>query len=126
MVAASLEMPGANSPGGAVALTIGGSSSISAPPARRRPPRIGVLGEHAGHRLADVAHELAREDRLAVGLQPRDPGHAEIDRRHLGDIGAGPHRDHARRAERRADVDGAQSAVGHRRAHDAHGELVRE
>ena len=66
---------------------------------------IGVLGEHAGDRLADVADELAREDRLTVGLQPRDPGHAEIDRRHLGDIRAGPHRDHARSAERRADVD---------------------
>ena len=65
---------------------------------------IGVAGEHAGDRLADVAHELAREDRLAVRLQPRDPGHAEVDRRHLSDVRAGPHRDHARRAERRADV----------------------
>ena len=47
---------------------------------------VGIGGEHRGDRLADIAHAIAREHRLAVRLQLLDAAFAEIDRRHVGDV----------------------------------------
>ncbi len=58
---------------------------------------IGVLGEHRGDGIADIAHAVGRQHRLAIGLDlvGRARGIAEIDRGNAGDVGAGPHRDDA-------------------------------
>ena len=62
---------------------------------------IGIVGEHHRHRLADITHAAARQQRLAVRHQLLDPVVAEVDRRHVGDVLAGPDRDHARRGAAR-------------------------
>ena len=67
--------------------------------------RVGIVGEHHRHRLADIAHAAARQQRLAVRHEFLDPVVAEVDRRHVGEVLAGPDRDHARRGERIGGVD---------------------
>ncbi len=56
-------------------------------------------------RLADIAHDIFRQHRLAVGLESFQAGEPERDRRNVRDIGARPHRVHAGQLERRARVD---------------------
>ena len=89
--------------------------------------RVGVLGEDRGDRLADIAHAVAGQHRLAVRPERRRPAvGAEVDRRDVGDVGGGPYRGDARKPSRRRPVDRAQDAVGVRRAHDPHMELAGE
>ena len=85
---------------------------------------IGVIGEDRRHRLADIAHNPARQDRLAIGLQAAHPGGAELDRPDLGDIGRGPHRRDPGRAKGCLRVDRGDPAMRAVRAHDSHMELV--
>ena len=51
---------------------------------------------------------------------------AKIDRRHVGNIGRGPHRKHAGQRACRRGVDRKDAAMRVRRAHDAHVQLMRE
>ena len=87
---------------------------------------IGIDGEHCGDGLADIAHAIGREHRLAVRLQPLDAAFAEIDRRHVGDVGGGPHRDDPRQRPRLRGVDGDDPAMGDLRAGEPHVKLVRK
>ena len=87
---------------------------------------VGIGGEHRRDGLADIAHAVGREHRLAVRLQPLDAAFAEIDRRHVGDIGGGPYRDDARQRPRRRGVDGDDPAMGDLRAGEPHVKLVRK
>jgi hypothetical protein len=87
---------------------------------------IGIGGEDDGERLADIAHEFARQDVLAIGLEPGDPGHAEIDRRQGGNVRGGPDRGHAVGRLRRRHVNGREASERDRRAHYAHVELARK
>ena len=87
---------------------------------------IGVVREHRRHRLADIAHLLAREHGLPIGLEGRNASLAKINRRQVDDVGRGPDRHHPRHGARRSGVDGDDVAVGVARAHHAHMELVRE
>ena len=91
--------PGSNSPGSSSADITGGNSSISSidrvggvlgP--------IGIVREHHRDRLADIAHAAARQHRLAIGHELLDAVVAEIDRRQIGEVVAGPDRHHARAA----------------------------
>ncbi len=72
---------------------------------------VGVGRKHRRHRIADVAHLVGCEHRLAVRRQRRDAALAEIDRRHVGDVGRGPHRDHARQRARRGRIDREDAPV---------------
>ena len=87
---------------------------------------VRVFGEHRGDRLADIAHRAVRQHRLAIRIERRDGAFAKIDRRHVGDVGGGPHRDDAGQRPRRGRIDRDDAAVGVRRAHDAHVQLMRE
>ena len=75
---------------------------------------IGVGREHRRDRLADIAQPLPRQQRLAIGAQRLAGRVAEIDRRQIGDVGAGPHRDDPGRRQRRRDVDARATRHGHR------------
>ena len=79
---------------------------------------IGIGGEHGGDGLADIAHRAAREHRLAVGLQLFDAAFAEVDRRHVGDVLRGPHRDDPGQRARRRGIDRDDGAMGDRRPRD--------
>ena len=87
---------------------------------------IGVGGEHRGNGIANIAHAVRGEDGLAIGGEALDPRQPEIDRRDVADIGEGPYGGDAGQGAGRGGVDPDQPAVRHRRAHHAHGELVRE
>jgi len=111
----------------ACASSSGGSSSISAVDQIGGVlGDIGIDGEHCGDRIADIAHAVCRQHRLAIGIERRDRALAEIDRRHFGDVGGGPHRIDAGQRARRRGVDPDDAAMRMRRAHDAHMKLVRE
>ena len=83
----------------------------------------GIVGDHHGHRLADVAHLGVRDHRLLEGL---DPGHrvrAQRDRRHDAvhrghDLARRDHGVHAGALERSGGVDGPDAPVRYGRAHD--------
>ena len=127
MIIGSLDSPGANSPGARIGRhqgrqlveidrdLIGGVLGL-----------IGILREHHRDRLAHVAHPLARQHRLAIGHELLDPIVAEIDRRQVGEIAAGPDRHHAGRRQRLGDLDGAEPGMGDGRADHAHMQLMRE
>ena len=105
----------------------GGSSSISSVDEIGRVfGDIGIVGEHGGDRLADIAHLSMRQHRLAIRLERRNPSLAEIDRRHVGDIGRGPDRDDAGQRARRRRIDRDDPAMRVVRANDPHVELVRK
>ncbi len=87
---------------------------------------IGVDREHRGDRIADIAHALLGQHRLAVRIERRDRALAEIDRRHLGNVVGGPHREHAGQRARRRRIDRGDAAMRVSRAHDAHMELMRK
>ena len=48
---------------------------------------IGIVREHRRDRLADIAHELSRQNGLAIGCKALDAGQAKVDGRDVGDIG---------------------------------------
>ena len=85
-----------------------------------------MLGEHRGDRLADIAHASLRERRLAIGLQLLGRGIAEIDRRQIANVFAGPHRDDAGHCARGLGIDGDDVAMRVLRTDDAHVKLARE
>ena len=49
--------------------------------------QIGIGREHRRDRLADIAHALPGQDRLAIGRQALDAGQAEVDRRNVRHVG---------------------------------------
>ncbi len=119
-----MSRPGENSPGSARASSSGGSSSISTV------DQLGgvlgdvrILGEHRGDRLADVAHLVRGQHRLAVRRELLDRPFAEIDRPDVVDVARGPHRDHAGQRAGLAGVDRDDAAVrvvgAHHRACEA-------
>ena len=85
---------------------------------------VGIVREHDRDRLADIAHAAARERRLAVRHQLLDAVVAEVDRRDVGEVLAGPDRDHARRGQRVGGVHRLDPPVRQRRTHDAHVKLA--
>ena len=87
---------------------------------------VGIVGEHRRHRLADIAHLVRGQHRLAVGREPLDRALAEIDRRHVGDVGRGPDRDHARQRAGGVGVDPTDVGVRVVGAHDPHVKLARQ
>ncbi len=87
---------------------------------------IMIGGKDRGDRIADIAHAVFGENRLAVRIERRNAALAKIDRRHLGNVGCGPHREHARHGPRRRRVDRHDAAMGMAGAHDAHVKLMRE
>ena len=87
---------------------------------------IGVIGEDGGDGLADIAHAVTRQHRLAIGLQLLDLAFAEIDRSDVGDVRRRPDGVDPGKRQRGGDVDGADAGMRLRRAHDAHVELMGE
>ena len=87
---------------------------------------VGVFGEHRGDRIADVAHLVGRQYRLAVGRELFDRAFAEIDRPDVGNVGRGPDRHDARHGARRGGVDGNDLSVRVVGAHHPHVKLARE
>ena len=90
--------------------------------------KIGILGEYRRHGVADITHPAYSQHRLTIGfdLIGRARGVAEIDRRDVGDVGAGPHRHDAREPQCRCRVDAHDPAMGDGRPHHAHMELMGE
>ena len=87
---------------------------------------VGVMRKHRRDRVADIAHASGGEDRLPVGFELLDAALAEIDRPDVGNVGRGPHGDHAWQRARRAHVDRDDAAMRVVRARDAHVELMRK
>ena len=87
---------------------------------------VRVMRKHRRDRFADITHASIGEDRLPVGFELLDATLAEIDRADAGNVGRGPHRDHAGQRARRAHVDRDDAAMRVVRARDAHVELMRE
>ena len=87
---------------------------------------IGIVGKYYGHRLADVAHALPRQHRLAIGLKSGHARGAKLDRRQRGDVHRRPHRKATQGSRRRAGVDANDAAMRMVRAHYAHIDLVRK
>ena len=79
----------------------------------------GAVGQHHGQRLADIAHLVARHDRLAEGFELR---HRLQPHRHqrdcIAEIGRGDDGMHAGDFCRPRHVDSADAAVGDRAAQD--------
>ena len=87
---------------------------------------IARVGDHDRDRLAHVAHDLARQDRLEQALHPRARVHAHGDRPQIGgQIGRGDHIDHPGMRPGQAGVDRADTGVGMGAAHDAGAERPR-
>ena len=87
---------------------------------------IGIVGEHDGDRLADIAHDAVGQDRLLVGLERLQPGEAERNARDVRDVLVRPHRMHAGQGERGGGIDTLDLAMRDRRAHHAHDPLAGE
>ena len=87
---------------------------------------VGIVGEDGRYRIADKAHAVSGQYRLAIGIKRRNAAFAKIDRRHLGDVGCGPHRENTRHGARGRRVDGDDAAVGMPRSHHAHVKLMRK
>jgi hypothetical protein len=87
---------------------------------------IGIGREHGGDWLADVAHALDREHRLAIGFEPFNAAFAEIDRWNIRDVGRGPHRNDSRGRARCGGVDRHDPTVRNGRPRNAHMQLMRK
>jgi hypothetical protein len=87
---------------------------------------VGVVGEHHRERLADVAHPATPEQRLPVRHELLDPIVAKIDGGHIGEVLAGPDRDHAGRGQRIGNIDALDASMRQRRAQHAHMKLTCE
>ena len=88
---------------------------------------VGIVGEDGGDRLSDIAHDLLRENVLAAFFEVLQcASRPQVDRRNVGDIGAGPDRDDAGHRRRLGRVDRPDAAIGDRRADDAHMQLAGE
>jgi hypothetical protein len=87
--------------------------------------RVGIGGEDQRDRLADIAHVALRQDRLAIGLQPRHRGQAKTDRRNVGDIGRGPDRGRTGMGKCLVQAKPGEPAERDGRAHHPHPEHVR-
>jgi len=87
---------------------------------------IGIIGENRSDRLAHIPHLFGCEHRLAIGFQRGNSPLTEIDRRHVGYVGCGPHRDDSGQRERSRGVDRDDFAVGVVGANKAHVQLVRK
>ena len=86
---------------------------------------IALLREHQRDRLADIADDALREDRLAVGLEPLHPREPEIDRRDVGHVRPGPHRRDALHRPRAFRADRGDPAMRGGRAYHPHVKLAR-
>ena len=82
--------------------------------------KVGIVREHNGNGIADVADIIPGEHMLPVAFETGDARHAEIDRRNIGHLLRRPHTLHARQGERLVDIDRQNPPEGNRRSHDAH------
>ena len=80
--------------------------------------QVAALGDHEGHRLADVADLLSRERRLQARDGAGAVSEARGDAADGAEIVAGDHGDHAGQRERRLGADLPQARVGVRRSQD--------
>ena len=87
---------------------------------------VWIGGEHRRDRLADIAHGVLRQCVLPVRLERGQSRQPEADRRDVRDVGKGPHRMHAGKAQCRARIDVADFSMRHGRAHNAHMPLAGE
>ena len=87
---------------------------------------IGIGREHDRDRLADIAHAIASEDRLAIGLKTLDARQPEIDRRNISDVGRDPYRDDTGPRARIGAFDRDEAAMGMRGTNHPHISLMRE
>ena len=79
----------------------------------------GAVGEHHGQRLADIAHLVARHDRLTEGLELRHRLQSHRNQRDcITEIGRGDDRMHAGHFSCTRYVDSADAAMGDRAAQD--------
>ena len=81
---------------------------------------ISIDTKHHRDRFADIADDILRQHRLAVGLERLEPGQPERDRRNVSDVCGRPHRMHARQLERGRRIDRFDFAMRGGRAHHAH------
>ena len=87
---------------------------------------IGIRGEHDRDGLADIAHAVFGEDRLAIGIEPFDAREAEIDRWDVGNVYRRPDRGNARHVACRTRIDREDAAMCERGTNHPHVQLVRE
>ena len=87
---------------------------------------IRILGEHRCNRLAYITHLVDRQYRLAIRGEPGDRPFAKIDRRHIGNVGRGPHRHDAGQRARRFGIDRYDVGMGVVGANDPHVKLTRK
>ncbi len=87
---------------------------------------VGVFGKHRRDRIADITHDALGQHRLAIRIERRNAAFAKIDRRHVGNVGSGPHGVDARQRQRGACIDRNDAPMSVRRTNDAHVQLVRE
>ncbi len=86
----------------------------------------GGLRDDQGHGVADIAHPLGGEAQMGRGEHGRAVRPLALERHAhgaelvLGEIGAGEHRHHPGRCQRRLRVDAADAGVGVERAHHHH------
>jgi hypothetical protein len=77
------------------------------------------LGHDQRHRLADVAHPVARERPLQIPVEAGQRREPDRDRAaETPEVAPRQHGDHARQRERRRRIDACQSRVRHAAAHD--------
>ena len=85
---------------------------------------ISIDTKHYRDRFADIADDILRQHRLAVGLQRFKSGEAERDRRNVSDVCGRPHRMHAGQFERGRRIDRFDFAVRDGRTHHSHAPLA--
>ena len=85
---------------------------------------IRIVGEHHCDWIADVAHAVGREHRLAIGFKLFEAAFAETDRRDVRNVGGAPHGDDTRKRLGGAGIDGDNLAVRDIRTDDAHVKLM--
>ena len=85
---------------------------------------VGIVGDHGGDRLTDIANRLAREDGLQVALA-LDRAEPHRDRREVAEVGRGDDGVHAGQRGRLVGGDRLDARVRGRGAHDPHVQLAR-
>ena len=113
-MAASVDRPGSNSPGGRVGREHGRQFvDLYRDKIGRVLGNVSISREHHGDRFAHIAHTVPRQDRLPVGGQALDTRQAEVDRRNRGYVGRSPNRDDARQRTGGARLNCDDAAVGY-------------
>ncbi len=85
---------------------------------------VGIDGKHHRHRLADIAHVVARKHPLPVRRERLKTHLAKVDRWQRIEVGDGPDRDDAFERCGLCCLNAADSSKCDRRTHHAHVELI--